>query len=140
MLSIYNTFTKQKEVFKPLVAPKVNMYVCGITVYDYCHIGHARTVLAFDVIYRYLLARGYEVNYVRNITDIDDKIIKRAHENNESIETLVTRFTQAMHQDFKSLGALSPNMEPCATQSIDGMIAMIEKLIANGLAYVAKNN
>lgn len=139
MLSIYNTFTQQKEIFKPISAPIVNMYVCGITVYDYCHIGHARTVLAFDVIYRYLLARGYQVNYVRNITDIDDKIIKRAAENNESIEALVARYTNAMHEDFKSLGALTPNTEPCATHSIPQMITLIEKLIDNGLAYVAVN-
>ncbi len=139
MLQIYNTFSKQKELFKPINDPKVNMYVCGITVYDYCHIGHARTVLAFDVIYRYLLARGYQVNYVRNITDIDDKIIKRAAENNETIEDLVKRFTIAMHDDFKALGALAPNKEPCATHSIDQMITIIEKLITNGLAYAATN-
>lgn len=140
MLHIYNTFTKQKELFKPLTAGQVKMYVCGITVYDYCHIGHARTVLAFDTIYRYLLARGYQVNYVRNITDIDDKIIKRALDNNETIEALVGRFTNAMHEDFKALGALDPNKEPCATQSIDQMINMIEKLIKNGFAYVAPNH
>lgn len=140
MLHIYNTFTKQKELFKPIHDPKVNMYVCGITVYDYCHIGHARTVLAFDVIYRYLLVKGYQVNYVRNITDIDDKIIKRAHENNENIQALVTRFTTAMHDDFKALGALSPSQEPCATQNIKEMITLIEKLIENGLAYVATNH
>lgn len=139
MLHIHNTFTKQKELFKPLTPGQVNMYVCGITVYDYCHIGHARTVLAFDVIYRYLLARGYQVNYVRNITDIDDKIIKRAAENNESIDALVSRFTKAMHDDFAALGALTPNNEPCATHTIDQMLAMIEKLIQNDYAYVAPN-
>lgn len=139
MLHIHNTFTKQKEILKPLSAGKINMYVCGITVYDYCHIGHARTVLAFDVIYRYLLARGFQVNYVRNITDIDDKIIKRAAENNESVSSLVERFTNAMHDDFNALGALQPNNEPCATHAITHMIQMIEKLIMNGLAYASPN-
>ncbi len=139
MLQVYNTLTKQKEVFKPLTKGQVNMYVCGITVYDYCHVGHARTVLAFDVIYRYLLARGYKVNYVRNITDIDDKIIKRAFENNESVESLVARFTSAMHKDFQDLGALSPNIEPCATAAIRQMLELIQKLIENQLAYQAAN-
>src|SRR5579862_3600263 len=139
MLHIHNTLTKQKEIFKPQTDRKVNMYVCGITVYDYCHIGHARTVLAFDIIYRYLMARGYEVNYVRNITDIDDKIIKRAAENKETIEQLVKRFTTAMHDDFAALGALKPTREPCATQTIEQMITMIQQLIANGVAYVAQN-
>ncbi len=140
MLYIHNSFTKQKDLFTPITPGKINMYVCGITVYDYCHIGHARTVLAFDVMYRYLLARGFEVNYVRNITDIDDKIIKRAHENKESVETLVDRFILAMHEDFAALGAQSPSQEPRATQTIPQMIAMITTLIANGYAYVAKNN
>lgn len=139
MLHIHNSLTKQKEIFKPLVPNKVNMYVCGITVYDYCHIGHARTVLAFDVIYRYLLARGFAVNYIRNITDIDDKIIKRAFENNESTENLVARFTTAMHEDFAALGALKPTQEPCATHVVDGIIRMIITLIDNGYAYAAKN-
>ncbi|MEC8207337.1 MAG: class I tRNA ligase family protein, partial [Pseudomonadota bacterium] len=102
MVQIYNTLTRQKEQFKPLVDGKIDMYVCGITIYDYCHIGHARTFVGFDVIVRYLRHIGYDLKYVRNITDVDDKIIKRANENGESINDLTTRMTKAMHEDFDS--------------------------------------
>lgn len=135
MLKIYNTLSGQKETFKPIEANKVSMYVCGVTVYDYCHIGHARTYTAFDVIIRYFKYLGFEVNYVRNITDIDDKIIKRAHENGENPEALVARFTDIMHAEFDRLGLLKPNIEPRATETISEMIKMIEKLISTEHAY-----
>ena len=115
------------------------MYVCGVTVYYYCHIGHARTYLAFDIVLRYLRYAGFEVNYVRNITDIDDKLIVQAAENKESVRSLSERFTRAMHEDFDALGLLRPTQEPKATDSIAGMIAIIQKLIHKGAAYVAKN-
>ncbi len=139
MLQIYNTLTQQKEVFKPLKPGKIGLYVCGMTVYDYCHIGHARVLVAFDMVTRYLRSRGYEVNYVRNITDIDDKIIKRAQENNEPYNALTERMIAAMHEDEKKLGILLPNQEPRATDHIPQMIAMIQKLVANGHAYIADN-
>lgn len=139
MLMIYNTLTQQKEVFKPLNGNTVNMYVCGMTVYDLCHIGHARTVLAFDMVYRYLMFLGYDVHYVRNITDIDDKIIARAAENKELIEALTTRYTHKMHDDFRALGALSPTEEPRATGHIADMLSLIDTLIAKGVAYVGDN-
>ena len=100
MVNIYNTLTRQKEQFKPMAEGKIDMYVCGITIYDYCHIGHARTFVGFDVIVRYLRHIGYDLKYVRNITDVDDKIIKRANENGESINDLTVRMTKAMHEDF----------------------------------------
>jgi cysteinyl-tRNA synthetase len=139
MVKIYNSLTKQKEVFTPIKSGVVSMYVCGITVYDYCHLGHARMMTAFDVIIRYLTFRGYEVNYVRNITDIDDKIINRANENNEDYKALTARFIQAMHEDMSALNLMPPTHEPCATQYIPEMISLIEKLITNGYAYVAAN-
>lgn len=139
MLSIYNTITRQKEDFKPINDNKVNMYVCGVTVYDYCHIGNARTFTAFDVIVRYLRYRHYQVNYVRNITDIDDKIIKRANENNEDFNTVVQRYTQAMYEDFGALGLLKPDHEPRATQYIPQMIALIKNIINNKHAYIGNN-
>ena len=139
MLQIHNTLTRQKENFQPIHPEKVGIYVCGVTVYDYCHLGHARTYTSVDVIVRYLRWRGYEVNYVRNITDIDDKIIKRANENNEDFNVLTQRFTQAMHEDFSALGLTEPDHEPRATEYISQMIAMIEKIIANSHAYVASN-
>ncbi|TAK73031.1 MAG: cysteine--tRNA ligase, partial [Gammaproteobacteria bacterium] len=139
MLKIFNTLTRQKEVFKPIHPGKVGIYVCGITVYDYCHIGHARTNVSADVIVRYLRWSGFDVNYVRNITDIDDKIIKRANENGEEVTALTKRFIQAMHEDFAALGLTPPNHEPRATKYIPQMIALIEKIIANGCAYVASN-
>jgi cysteinyl-tRNA synthetase len=138
-MHIYNTFTQKKERFKPLVPGKVGIYVCGVTVYDYCHIGHARTYLAFDIVVRYLRYAGFDVNYVRNITDIDDKIIQRAKENKESIESLSQRFTEAMHQDFEALGLERPTQEPKATETVAGMIQMIQTLIEKEHAYVAQN-
>ena len=136
MLQIYNTLTRRKETFTPIEAGKVRMYVCGMTVYDYCHLGHARVMVAFDVVARYLRHLGYEVTYVRNVTDIDDKIIQRANENGESISALTARFIAAMHEDERALGVLPPDIEPHATQSIDDIIAMIGTLMDRGLAYV----
>lgn len=138
-LKIHNSLTRQKEVFEPLQVGKVRMYVCGVTVYDFCHVGHARCYTVFDLVVRYLRARGLDVEYVRNITDIDDRIITRANENGESIGALTARFTQAMHEDFDALGILRPDSEPRATEFIPEMIAMIETLIANGKAYAANN-
>ncbi len=139
MLQIHNTLTRQKESFKPIHANKVSVYVCGVTVYDYCHLGHARTYVSADVIIRYLRFRGYEVTYVRNITDVDDKIIKRANEAGENINALTDRFINAMHEDFAALNILKPNNEPRATEYISNMIALIEKIMANKHAYVASN-
>lgn len=138
MLVIYNSISKQKEIFKPIHDNEVRMYVCGMTVYDYCHMGHARTVVAFDVVNRYLRYAGYKVTYVRNITDIDDKIIHRAVENKESIQSLTTRFIQAMDEDLQALGTLKPDFEPKATDYVAEMIDIIEKLIEEGLAYVGR--
>ncbi|MDP2634989.1 MULTISPECIES: cysteine--tRNA ligase [unclassified Pseudoalteromonas] len=137
MVNIYNTLTRQKEQFKPMVEGKIDMYVCGITIYDYCHIGHARTFVGFDVIVRYLRHIGYDLKYVRNITDVDDKIIKRANENGEAINDLTTRMTVAMHEDFDSLNMLRPDIEPTVTGHMDEIIEMVERLIAKGHAYVA---
>ena len=139
MIRIYNTLTQQKEEFRPIEAGKVRMYVCGMTVYDYCHLGHARVLVAFDVITRYLRHRGYDVNYVRNITDIDDKILRRADENGEPYSELTDRMIKAMHEDEARLGVLSPDDEPRATAYIDEIIAMIHKLISGGHAYAADN-
>ncbi|MGM0953332.1 MAG: cysteine--tRNA ligase [Pseudomonadota bacterium] len=139
MMRIYNTLTRQKEDFRPIEPGKVRMYVCGMTVYDYCHLGHARVLVAFDVITRYLRHRGYDVHYVRNITDIDDKILQRAEENGESYSELTRRMIRAMHEDEARLGVLSPTEEPCATAYIDDIIAMIHKLISSGHAYEAGN-
>ncbi len=139
MLKIYNTLTREKSEFKPLQPGKVSMYVCGMTVYDYCHLGHGRVFVAFDVIVRYLQAKGYEVNYIRNITDIDDKIIRRAQEANEDWQQLVQRFTDAMDEDFAALGIGKPNLEPKATEHIDQIIAMVQTLIDKGMAYAADN-
>lgn len=139
MLKIYNTLTQKKEKFMPLHAKKVGMYVCGMTVYDFCHIGHARVLVAFDVIHRYLTMQGYQVNYVRNITDIDDKIIKRAHENNESMSDLTQRMITAMHEDFAQLTILPPTHEPRATDAIPQMLALIQILLDKGYAYLADN-
>ncbi|XGA78655.1 cysteine--tRNA ligase [Halomonas sp. CH40] len=138
-MQIYNTLTRRKEAFTTLEPGKVSMYVCGMTVYDYCHLGHARVMVAFDVITRYLRAQGYEVNYVRNITDIDDKILKRADENGESIDALTERMIAAMHEDEARLYVQRPDHEPRATRHIDDIIAMIETLIAKGFAYAADN-
>ncbi|MWJ28447.1 cysteine--tRNA ligase [Halomonas sp. ZH2S] len=138
-MQIYNTLTRRKEPFTPIEPGKVRMYVCGMTVYDYCHLGHARVMVAFDVISRYLRERGFEVTYVRNITDIDDKILKRASDNQESITALTERMIEAMHEDEARLKVLPPDIEPRATGYIDDIIAMIETLIAKGFAYAADN-
>ena len=138
-LTVYNTLTRQKETFVPLNPENVRMYVCGMTVYDYCHLGHARVMMVFDMIARWLRQSGYPLTYVRNITDIDDKIIARAAENGETIGSLTTRFIQAMHEDADALGVIRPDVEPKATEHVAQMIAMIERLIANGKAYAAEN-
>ncbi|WP_116473505.1 cysteine--tRNA ligase [Zobellella maritima] len=139
MLKIYNTLTRQKETFKPLTDGKVGMYVCGVTIYDLCHIGHGRTFVAFDVVTRYLRYLGYDLNFVRNITDIDDKIIKRAAENGESCDALTERLTAEMYRDFDALHIARPDLEPKATQHIPDIIAMVETLIKDGHAYIADN-
>lgn len=139
MLKIYNTLTRSKDDFVPIEEGRVRMYVCGMTVYDYCHVGHGRVLVVFDTVVRYLRRLGYDVTYVRNITDIDDKIIRRAHENGESIGALTERFIQAMHEDLGALGVQPPDLEPRATQSIDEIIALIETLIEKGYAYRADN-
>ncbi len=135
MLQIFNTLTREKSPFQPLQAGKVGMYVCGVTVYDYCHIGHARTYVAFDVIARYLRFSGYDVTVVRNITDIDDKIIRRANERGLGFQSVVDEFVTAMHEDFAALGIARPDVEPRATTTIAEIIAMNETLIARGMAY-----
>jgi cysteinyl-tRNA synthetase len=139
MLKIHNNLTRQKESFTPIVPGKVGIYVCGMTVYDYCHVGHARVMVVFDMVVRYLRYSGYDVNYVRNITDIDDKIIKRANENGEPMAALTQRFIDAMHQDSAALGVLPPDHEPKATTSIELMLDMIQTLINKGYAYAASN-
>ena len=139
MLKIFNTLTRQKEEFKPIHAGEVGMYVCGITVYDLSHIGHGRTFVAFDIVARYLRYCGYQLKYVRNITDIDDKIIKRANENQETVEDLTNRMIGEMHADFQALNILPPDLEPRATRHISEIIELVEKLIARGHAYVASN-
>jgi cysteinyl-tRNA synthetase len=137
MLKIYNTLARDKRDFAPIVPGKVGMYVCGMTVYDYCHLGHARVLVIFDMVYRWLKASGFDVTYVRNITDIDDKIIKRAAEKNQSIYELTEFFIRAMHEDADKLGVQRPNHEPRATQYIPQMLDMIAALEKNGLAYQA---
>lgn len=137
MLQIFNTLSRKKELFTPIEPGKAGLYVCGITIYDHCHVGHARTYVAFDVINRYLRFSGYDVTYVRNITDVDDKIIKRAAENNESCDALTERFTQAMHADFTALGLLPADIEPRVTTHMADIIHMIETLVAKDYAYVA---
>ncbi|MGA4607543.1 cysteine--tRNA ligase [Pseudoalteromonas maricaloris] len=139
MLQIFNTLARQKAPFKPLKEGKVDMYVCGITIYDFCHVGHARTYVSFDVMNRYLRYLGYDVTYVRNITDVDDKIIKRAAENKESINDLTVRMTKAMHEDFTALNMLPADIEPTVTGHMDEIIEMIVRLIEKGHAYVAKD-
>ena len=139
MLTIYNSLTNRKEPFTPIVAGQIRMYVCGMTVYDYCHIGHARVLVVFDVVYRFLKHLGYEVTYVRNITDIDDKIINRANEINEDFSHLTQRFIDAMHEDDDALGVLRPDSEPKATDHIEAIITMINGLLEKGSAYQAEN-
>ena len=139
MLKIYNSLAREKQQFIPIIAGKVSMYVCGMTVYDYCHLGHARVMVIFDMVSRWLRASGFDVTYVRNITDIDDKIISRANENKESIGQLTLRFITAMDEDSAKLGVLRPDIEPRATDHISGMVQMISRLIAKGHAYLADN-
>src|SRR6056297_1193040 len=139
MLKVHNTLTRQKEEFKPLQEGKVKMYVCGMTVYDLCHVGHARVMVVFDVVTRYLRAAGYDVTYVRNITDIDDKIIKRAAENGETVTALTERFIAAMHEDEAALAVLPPDDEPRATGHLEEIVAMIGRLVDKGYAYAAAN-
>lgn len=139
MLKIYNTLTRTKEQFKPLIAGKVGMYVCGVTIYDYCHIGHGRTFVAFDTVARYLRFSGYDLTFIRNITDVDDKIIKRANENGETCDQLTTRFIDAMHKDFDALNMIRPDLEPRVTDHMPEVITMIETLISKKHAYVAQN-
>jgi len=139
MLQIFNTLTRKKETFVPLVPGKVSMYVCGITIYDFCHVGHARTYVAFDVMNRYLRFCGFDVTYVRNITDVDDKIIKRANENGESCDALTARYTVAMHDDFNALGLMPADIEPRVTTHMAEIIELIETLVAKGYAYIASD-
>jgi cysteinyl-tRNA synthetase len=137
-LQIYNSLHNRKQAFAPIERGKVRMYVCGITVYDYCHLGHARMLVVFDMIYRYLKTR-YDVTYVRNITDIDDKIIRRAQENGEHFSALTARFIQAMNEDTAALNILRPDHEPKATEHIDAILGMVKTLIDKGHAYLATN-
>ena len=137
MLKLYSTLTRKKEEFVPIVPGKIRMYVCGMTVYDYCHLGHARVLVVFDMVQRWLKASSFEVTYVRNVTDIDDKIIKRAQENGETIRDLTERFIRFMNEDAAALGVEPPQHEPRATQYVEEMQAIIEALETKGLAYHA---
>ncbi|KTC95530.1 cysteine--tRNA ligase [Legionella feeleii] len=139
MLNLYNSLTRKKEPFKPMQPGKIGMYVCGITVYDRCHLGHARSMVCFDVIVRFLRSQGYEVTYVRNITDIDDKIIVRANERGVSINDLTSQYIKAMHDDASALNILPPDIEPRATGHIDSIIKLIQRLIDTDHAYVSDN-
>ncbi len=139
MLKIYNTLTRQKEEFKPIHPGKVGMYVCGVTIYDHCHIGHGRTFVAFDVVARYLRYSGYQLNYVRNVTDVDDKIIKRAAETGVTCDDLTERLIGDMHADFDALGMVRPDVEPRATQHIGEIIELVQSLLDKEHAYVADN-
>ena len=136
MLQIFNSLTRQKEEFRSIEPGKVRMYVCGMTVYDHCHVGHARVMVVFDIVLRWLRAKGYEVAYVRNITDIDDKIIRRAQENGEDFRALTDRFIHAMHEDLAALDILPPTQEPRATEAMADIIALIQTLLDKGYAYV----
>ncbi len=139
MLKIYNSIAREKQDFVSLVPGEVKIYVCGMTVYDYCHLGHARVLVVFDTVVRWFKANGFAVSYVRNITDIDDKIIKRAQENKESIEDLTNRFIHAMNEDSAALGVLQPTNEPRATGYVEYMVGMITTLVEKKLAYPASN-
>ncbi len=139
MITLYNSLTRVKEAFVPIRPGEARMYVCGMTVYDYCHLGHARVLVVFDMIARWLRASGYDVTYVRNVTDIDDKIIKRANENGEPYTALTQRFIDAMHEDAAALGVLPPDHEPRATEYVGRMLDMIGRLIERGHAYAADN-
>ena len=134
-LRIYNTLSRVVEEFVPLQADHVRMYVCGITVYDLCHVGHARSAVAFDVVQRWLRVSGYRVNFVRNITDIEDKIIRRAVENGETIRALTQRMIDEMYRDFDALGVQRPDHDPRATDHVPGMLAIVKTLEEKGLAY-----
>ncbi len=137
MLKLYNTLTRDKQEFRPIVPGQIRIYVCGMTVYDYCHLGHARVLVVFDMVTRWLRAAGFDVTYVRNITDIDDKIIKRAAENGEPMDALTARFIQSMNEDAVALGVLKPDFEPRATEYIPQMQEIIRVLEGKSLAYVA---
>ena len=139
MVTIYNTLTQRKEPLRPLESGKVRLYVCGMTVYDFCHLGHARMLLAFDVVVRYLRFSGYDVTYVRNITDVDDKILARAVEDKEPFTAITDRFIGAMHEDEAALSIVRPDQEPRATAHIDQMVNMIKKLLDSDHAYRADN-
>jgi cysteinyl-tRNA synthetase len=139
MLQIHNSLTGRKQPFQPIVPGKVRMYVCGITVYDYCHLGHARMLIVFDLVRRHLKASGFDVTFVRNITDIDDKIIRRAQENGEPMEVLTERFIRAYHEDCAALGVAPADHEPRATEFVPQIVAMVGKLIEKGYAYVGPN-
>ena len=139
MLQIHNSLTGRKEPFTPIVPGEVRMYVCGMTVYDYCHLGHARMLIAFDVVRRHLVASGYRVTFVRNITDIDDKIIARANENGEPMAALTERYIRAYHEDCEALGVLRADLEPRATEYLPQIVAMIGTLVDKGYAYAAEN-
>ncbi|EEW40291.1 cysteine--tRNA ligase, partial [Klebsiella pneumoniae subsp. rhinoscleromatis ATCC 13884] len=139
MIKLTNTLGMQKELLVPVKESKIGMYVCGVTVYDLCHLGHARTFVAFDMIVRYLRFRGYDVTFVRNITDIDDKIIQRARDTGEDWRSLTERMVHEMHIDFAKLGILPPNIEPRPTEHIPQIISMIERLLHRQFAYIAEN-
>ena len=138
-LTVYSTLTRKKVLFEPIEPGKIRLYVCGMTVYDHCHIGHARVLIAFDVITRFLRSQGWNVEYVRNITDIDDKILHRAQQNNEAYTALTERFIAAMHEDEKALYVGPPDKEPRATAHMEAIIDMIHRLIDKGYAYRAHN-
>lgn len=139
MLKIYNTITQSKQEFVPIVPKQVSIYLCGATVYDYCHIGHARTCIIFDSIVRYLVFNGYRVNYIRNITDVDDKILNKANQEQRLFKEVAEYYTKAMHQDFSALNLLPPTFEPKATDSILDMINLIKILLENDYAYIGTN-
>ena len=139
MIRIHNSLTGVKEELRPLTPGRIGMYVCGDTVYDFTHMGHARSKIAFDVVRRYLISRGYDVNFVRNITDIDDKIIRRAAETKQPIGELTAHYIAEMHRDYDALGILRPDHEPRATEYVQQMIELAQKLILKGYAYVADN-
>jgi cysteinyl-tRNA synthetase len=139
MLKIYNSMSREKQEFKPINPGKIGMYVCGVTIYDLCHIGHGRTFVSFDMIVRYLRYIGYEVNFQRNITDVDDKIIQRANQNNESCDALTERLTAEMHRDFDALNMVRPDFEPKATLHMPEIIEMVQRLLDRGHAYVASD-
>jgi len=139
MLKIYNSLTRRKEPFQPLQPGKASMYVCGMTVYDYCHLGHARVLVVFDLVARYLRAAGYDLHYVRNVTDIDDKIIQRANDNGEPFSDLTQRFIEAMHEDSEALGVVPPDEEPRATTHMQQILDMIQALLDKDYAYIGSN-